>query len=130
MSDKPGAAARILVADDDLNVCQLLTDVFTLEGYVVDVVHDGDAALSAFRRAPYDLVVSDYRMPGVNGPALYDALQTEWPAIARRFVVITGNSDQEDVAAFAARAGVLVVGKPFDVLRLNRIVREQLEDGV
>jgi two-component system response regulator CpxR len=60
---------RILIVDDDRALCRLLTDYLQLEGFVVDVAHDGDAALVQLRDAAKrpDLLILDVMMPGRDG---------------------------------------------------------------
>jgi DNA-binding response OmpR family regulator len=56
-------AARILVVDDERVIREILTEFLVLEGYVVDSVEDGEKALTELRLRPYDLVISDLKMP-------------------------------------------------------------------
>lgn len=59
--------SRLLLVDDDLELCEMLTEYLVNEGFDVDVVHDGDTALEKVRAGPYDLLVLDVMMPGRNG---------------------------------------------------------------
>ena len=56
-------AARILVIDDDPEMCRFLGELFNDEGYDVELVHDGASALEKYRAAPYDLALTDLMMP-------------------------------------------------------------------
>lgn len=58
---------RILVIDDDTELCELLQDYLSGEGFQVDVVHRGDQGAEVATRQPYDLVVLDVMLPGLNG---------------------------------------------------------------
>lgn len=58
---------RILVIDDDTELCELLQDYLSGEGFEVDVVHRGDQGAGAATSQPYDLVVLDVMLPGLNG---------------------------------------------------------------
>jgi CheY-like chemotaxis protein len=57
----------VLVIDDDAPVRRLLADFMAVLGYQVEAAADGIEGLSRFEQAPHDLVVTDVRMPGVNG---------------------------------------------------------------
>lgn len=59
--------SRLLLVDDDVELCEMLTEYLVNEGFDVDVVHDGDAGLKKARAGPYELVVLDVMMPGRNG---------------------------------------------------------------
>ncbi|HEX8873181.1 MAG TPA: response regulator transcription factor [Nitrosospira sp.] len=58
---------RILLADDDVELCNMLVDYLGKEGFDVDIAHDGDAALSKALRGQYDLLILDVMMPNLNG---------------------------------------------------------------
>ena len=58
---------RILLADDDVELATMLQEYLEGEGFFVDAVHDGDAALDAYRARDYGLVILDVMMPGRNG---------------------------------------------------------------
>jgi len=59
--------ARLLLADDDEELCDMLAEYLRGEGFEVDVAHDGEAALLAAARGDHDLVVLDVMMPRLNG---------------------------------------------------------------
>jgi len=58
---------RLLIADDDQELCQLLCDYLTQEGFSVDMVHDGQSALAKIRQGEFDLLILDVMMPQKNG---------------------------------------------------------------
>jgi DNA-binding response OmpR family regulator len=58
---------KILIADDDIELCQLLTDFLQLEGFTVNSVHDGRQAATEFKLKDYDLMVLDIMLPGKQG---------------------------------------------------------------
>jgi DNA-binding response OmpR family regulator len=64
-------AERILVVDDESDVCFMLKEVLSEDGYVVDSYKDPLLALSDYKAYSYSLVILDIRMPGLNGFALY-----------------------------------------------------------
>src|SRR6185503_5438360 len=67
-------AARILIVDDDPLVGRWLTEVLTTEGHLAEAVESGRAALERLRESPFDLVLSDLRMPDLDGVGLYQEL--------------------------------------------------------
>ncbi len=67
MKPLPGAIGRILIADDEASIREGLVDVLTEEGYDVTGVGDGREAVSAIEQCSYDVVVTDLRMPEMDG---------------------------------------------------------------
>jgi DNA-binding response OmpR family regulator len=59
--------SRILLADDDVELTEMLTQYLDSEGFVVEAVHDGESALAKARGGEFDLMVLDVMMPGKNG---------------------------------------------------------------
>ncbi|HEX9746814.1 MAG TPA: response regulator [Methylomirabilota bacterium] len=117
---------RILVVDDESIIAQLIADVLTGEDYDVDTAPDGRAALELIGRRAYDLILSDLRMPELDGLGLYRELERARPDLARRFVFITGTSEHTDYAGLIADIAVPVLTKPFDMSELQRVARETL----
>jgi CheY-like chemotaxis protein len=120
----------VLVVDDEPIIAQLITDVLTGDGYDVDTASDGLVALECLGRRAYDLILSDLRMPGLDGLGLYRELQQNRPELARRFVFITGTSEHTDYAMLITDLPVPILTKPFDMLALQRVTRETLAASV
>jgi two-component system response regulator CpxR len=69
--------AKILLADDDEELCQLLRDFLARDGFAVDVSHDGDEALARARDGGYDAMILDVMLPGRSGLDLLRELRRE-----------------------------------------------------
>jgi len=67
MENYPGNAPRLLLADDDEELCEMLGEYLRGEGFDVAISHDGEAALERLARETFDLVVLDVMMPRLNG---------------------------------------------------------------
>ena len=67
---------RILVIDDDIELCELLTDYLTTEGFAVEAVHDGVAGAEQAIAGDFSLVVLDVMLPGINGFEVLRLLRT------------------------------------------------------
>ena len=84
-------------------------------------VEGGEEALGVLDREPIDIVVSDLRMPGMDGAALHEILRRDRPGLAARTVFVTG-----DVAGRVARGGAIarqpVLKKPFSLDRLEELL--------
>ena len=64
-------ALRVLVVDDEKEIAALLADLLALDGHRVATASDGLAALDLLEHQEYDLILSDVRMPVLDGPGLY-----------------------------------------------------------
>ena len=116
---------KLLVVDDEQGIRQLLTLVFTRAGYAVRSAENGRRALELIEEEPADIIVSDIRMPDMNGIELLRAARTLTPRVA---VVMMSAFATLDVAHEAYKLGAEnVVQKPFDVEELKEIVRRSAE---
>jgi CheY-like chemotaxis protein len=105
---------------------QWLADSLSAEGHDVDVAGDARAALSRLEETSYDLIVSDLRMPEMDGVAFYRLLERERPQAARRMLFLTGNTEAAEYRAFVAEKRDRTVTKPVDLTELNRAARRIL----
>jgi two-component system NtrC family sensor kinase len=122
------APARILVVDDHEDVRKLLVVVLSVEDRVVDAAENGTEALRRLERGRYDLVVSDLKMPELDGPGLYRAVVRRWPNDHPPFLFVSGFADAPEYAGFLNRAHVPLLFKPFDADHLSASVRRMLEE--
>jgi PAS domain S-box-containing protein len=124
----PGRAAttagRALVVDDEPELAAMLARMLSREGYAVDVADGGAAAKARLREGRYDLVLSDLRMPDLDGPALYDWIKAERPDIAERVGFVTGDTLGAGASSFLARAGRPVLEKPFTPTALRALLQQ------
>lgn len=123
----PGSK-RQLVVDDEPDIAAVLTEILREAGHTVDVANDGGTALERLEHTSYDLVVSDTKMPGVDGIDLYRTVQRRFPALSRRFVFLTGDVLSTEKREFFESTKVPCVTKPFDVHEVRRLVEQQLDD--
>ena len=111
-----GGRPRVLVVDDEATIRDLLSKTLALAEYDVDMAADGRTALERLRIIPYDLLITDLKMPGVDGlTVIREArrLKTDLPVI-----IITGYSNEAS-AIEAVNLGVSgYLTKPFRVPRV------------
>jgi two-component system NtrC family sensor kinase len=115
---------RILVVDDERLVLQLLSEMLGADHHTVDTVGDGTQALEVLRRTSYDLILSDVRMPYLDGPGLYRALERRLPDLCRRFVLMTGDVLSAEIQTFLEQTGVPGLSKPFDRGEVRRVIQQ------
>jgi DNA-binding NtrC family response regulator len=118
------ATPAILVVDDDVDTCRNLSDILTDLGYQVDTAHDGPTALELVRRRPYEVALLDYKMPGMDGLALYREIKKlRAGTVAIVVTAYAGGGTAEE----ALQAGAWqVVNKPVEFPRLLGLVGEAL----
>lgn len=85
--------SRILLVDDDLELCQLMSDFLSLEGFTIDVVHNGEDALSQTQKHQYDVIVLDVMMPKLNG---FDTLRQLRADNQTPVLMMTARGDEVD----------------------------------
>jgi CheY-like chemotaxis protein len=118
--------ARILVVDDEDFVRSVIIDVLANLGHQVDAASGGAEALRRCEQMRYDLIVSDLRMPKIDGAALYQALRDKFGPAMPRMIFVTGQAHSLDYAGFLGIAGVPVLAKPFTVHALQKAVSQTL----
>ena len=95
--------ARILVVDDDPHVRAVAADTLTLSGHEVETAQDGVDALYLLKQHIYEIIVSDLRMPMLDGRGLYRALQRQYAALLPRVIFVTGHADVDPTRRFLPR---------------------------
>jgi two-component system response regulator CpxR len=111
---------RILVIDDDIDLCELLTDYLTTEGFVVEVVHDGEAGAARALAGDYALVVLDVMLPGINGFEVLRRLRT---GSATPVLMLTARGDDVDRIVGLEMGADDYLPKPFNPRELVARIR-------
>jgi two-component system NtrC family sensor kinase len=114
---------RALLVEDERIVGELLAEFLALEGYKVDRAMDGRQALELVRQRAYALIVSDVRMPDVDGPALYYELRAVNPEMARRMIFVTGDVMNTDTRRFLGETCLRYLEKPFTIAEFRAVVQ-------
>jgi hypothetical protein len=114
--------ARILVADDDRNLVDLVRAMLDEAGFEAIVAHSGLAAADVIEREDFDLAVLDVLMPGMSGDALADLLHSLKPHVP--VLLMTGDSGDQ----FVRSAQLPRLRKPFSEQELVEAVRGLLDD--
>jgi CheY-like chemotaxis protein/glycosyltransferase involved in cell wall biosynthesis len=126
----PPRRARVLVVDDDPLLTGWLVDVLAADGHEVDAAHDGHGALRRLESSAYDLILSDLRMPRMDGVELYRRLERDRPEVARQVVFLSGHRDNAEYAGFLSELRDRSLAKPVHLEDLQRRVREVLSVDV
>lgn len=119
-------AWRVLCVDDEANILSALRRLFRPYGYVVTVAASGEEGLAILDQAPFDLVISDMRMPGMSGAQFLEEVSTRWPDTMR--LLLTGYADIDSTIDAVNKGRIFhYVSKPWDDKALLLIVRHALE---
>lgn len=103
---------RILVIDDEAGVARLIADLLTEEGFTVTKTTSPRAALRLAGQQAFDVALSDFKMPDMDGQAFHQALSIVAPGLARRTGFITGDAMSAQVRAFLSASGCPHIEKP------------------
>ena len=106
---------RVLVVDDEVSIRQLLSEILTLDNHSVAVASSGLEAADLAERESFDVIITDMKMPGMDGAAFYRQVRQRDPQQARRIIFITGDTVSPDTRAFLQRVSNPVLSKPFKI---------------
>jgi two-component system NtrC family sensor kinase len=124
-------AGRALVVDDEPELAEMIARFLSREGFEVEVTASGRDALDRLGRGAFDLILSDLRMPDVDGPALHRWLAENRPEMLERLGFLTGDTLGPAAVRFLDEAARPVGEKPFtrETLRalVGRILAPQLQ---
>lgn len=125
MSDEV-TQSRLLLVDDEVNVVTSLRRVLRNEDYLIDVATSGTQALALMEQAEYDLIISDARMPGMDGPTFLSKVQERWPDCMR--ILLTGYADLTMTVKAINEGNIYrYISKPWDDNELKIMVRQALQ---
>jgi response regulator RpfG family c-di-GMP phosphodiesterase len=123
--ERPELSARVLVVDDEKVIREILSEFLTMEGYVVRSVEDGEDALTELRMRPYDMVISDLKMPKVGGLQLLEQIALEKLNVLT--VIMTGFGTVETAIEAMKKGAYDYILKPFKVEEVVHVVQRGLE---
>jgi DNA-binding response OmpR family regulator len=115
---------RILVVDDDQDMCEILSDLLREEGYSVLTAYTGESALRNLQCTHYDLLILDYKLRGTNG---LQVLEEVYHINAPPTIIMMSAFGSEQVRLQARDLGVYdFIEKPFDMERMVAVVNQAL----
>jgi two-component system NtrC family sensor kinase len=121
----PVRGQTILIVDDEPSVIRGLSRLLRRDGHTVDTAPNGRMALARLQERAYDLILSDLRMPELDGSGLYQALE-QYPELRQRFVFLTGDTVSSETMAFFEQTGVRWLTKPFRAAEVRRTIQQAL----
>ena len=119
--------AKILVVEDNPATRELLRELLSQEGYMVKIARDGKEALLKARKESFNLILTDVKMPHMNGIQLLKELQKIIPHT--KVVIVTATADLQ-IAVKAMKLGAYdYITKPFCLDSILQKVKKALEGG-
>ncbi len=119
----------ILIVDDEAEIRETLAEILTGARHRVVTAGSGREALERMAAERYDVILTDIRMPDLDGRALYREIERRWPEQAARVVFVTGDTLASALREFATESGRPVIEKPFLPSDVRRVVAEIATDG-
>ena len=113
-------SGRVLVVDDNKGFLILVSKMLSRLGYEVSSADSGENGLSIFRENEFDIVLSDYEMPGIDGVSLACSVKESSP---RTPVVIMTGAGKETVFSRKSNAVDTVISKPFTLAEIGETFR-------
>ena len=104
---------RILVVEDDKNVCEAISTFLDFEGYQYDAVNDGESALAQLSRSKYDLVLCDLNLPDVVGYEILRVVKKLMPDKKLPFIFVSAFAGPKDVEMGLQLGADEYITKPF-----------------
>jgi two-component system NtrC family sensor kinase len=120
---------RVLIVDDEPSIRRFLSKALELAGYEPVVAAHGEEAVELVAGTDFDAILCDHHMVGLTGMEVFEAIVAARPELAKRFVIMSGDTLDPALADFAEKRGVRLLAKPFDLASVGRMVREILAEA-
>jgi signal transduction histidine kinase len=124
----PVAGKAILIVDDEADIAATLAEALQGDGHQIGIADNGAMALEMLERRAYDLILSDTKMPRMDGEHFYAEVERRFPQLRRRIVFVTGDILNREKRAFLERTGAPHLLKPFDLPEVRQLVHRMLVD--
>lgn len=114
-AETSGTGKMALVVDDEDWILELAAELLRKESYSVETALGGEQALDLIAQQEFDVIVCDWKMPGLNGVHLHEQLLTRYPALATRMLFMTGDVVNEGFQEFLRKYQRPCLSKPFAI---------------
>jgi DNA-binding NtrC family response regulator len=118
-------SGRILVVDDEHDVRESIKRFLTYEGYEVTTAESGAVAVERASAEPFDVVLTDLRMPGMSGLETLIALKRQQPDLP--VILVTGYASAETVSQCMREGAFDYVNKPFELPDMLRLIQAAID---
>ncbi len=126
-----GISKHILVVDDEADLVELVSYNLKKEGFIVDSVPDGEAALKKIRKGRYDLIILDLMLPGIQGMEICRILRNDPKTSSLPIIMLTAKGEEVDKILGLEIGADDYITKPFSprelVARVKAVLRRTIE---
>ncbi len=124
---KDRQAKKILLVDDEAGFAELMRDLLVMDGYEVELAHDGEEGLEKLQSFTPDIIISDVVMPRLSGFDMFKKVKANPPTSDIPFLFITGFQDDR-VLQEARKIGVFgILKKPVDIEQIEQRLTDLLK---
>jgi signal transduction histidine kinase/CheY-like chemotaxis protein len=120
---------RVMAIDDEALLLKAYRRMLGDFHFVETALGGVEALRELERDAGYDVILCDLQMPEMSGMGLHEAVRARWPALADRFVFVTGGAFSPDAKRFLEEATCAVIQKPFRVEDLLALIDRKAREG-
>jgi two-component system NtrC family sensor kinase len=124
---EPAEKKTVLIVDDESGITGALVYLLRRDGYQVETASNGRIALHKLQEQTYDLILSDLRMPELDGAGLYRELERHYPHLLRRVIFLTGDTLSPETRQLLEEVGVPHLTKPFTAADIRQVVQQALQ---
>jgi two-component system response regulator AtoC len=121
----PDTTKHLLLVEDEAPLRQAIAEQLTDRGYHVEQADSGETAIARLAEFAFDIIITDLRLPGIDGSAVVDAAVDRYPEIVA--IVVTGYGTVKDAVEAIKRGAWDFVNKPFQIDELLHVLDAALE---
>ena len=119
---------RILIVDDEPCIADLLFEMLEILGYAPTKCCRAQEGLELLQQQDFDVVLSDFRMPQMNGDIFFRNAIARNASLKARFVFLTGDTVSEAASSFLLEHGCRHLCKPFDIASVEQVITEVVSE--
>jgi PAS domain S-box-containing protein len=126
---RTASPAKILVLDDEKAIAELLGELLEALGHRSTICNSPLVALTLIEQEEFDVIISDFRMPQMDGQQFFTAAVEKKPELAHRFIFLTGDVVSEDTLGFLRASENIYLAKPFHLAKVEEALAAVLLAG-
>jgi len=124
MPKKSKDGGNVLVVDNDKDFCQVISDVLKQAGIKVNIAYNGESALAKVKKHRYDLMLLDYKLPGISGLTVLEKIHQIRPSL--KTIMISTFGDASTRARAKELGAYAFLDKPFNIDKMVKVVKKAL----